>query len=434
MTHDIKKLLRIVDPALKILAVSQESYQNKQTLIIEADYLPSPKACQICGSSPIDHEGNYKVVKNGTKTSMIRLENYHHMPTVMKLKKQKYFCRNCHSYTTASPYFVKENCFISEHIKFKILDLLKENISYTLIAKLCHVSITTVIRLLRSLEAYVPNSRVKVALPTVLMVDEFRSHAMREDKMSFICADGDSGKLVDILPSRQHDKLEKHFNRYPQEALNQVKFLVTDMNAAYFKLTKTCFKQAAIIIDRFHVVKHINTAFNEFRVKEVKRLMKNRHLIEARKIKANWKLLLKNHQHIDWTSYHSWRSFRAPTYPLLTEGMVIDRLLSYSQRLHDTYHCFHNLLNAFRSKEAALFFKYLKDLPEHLDEAFKQKVQNLLKYEEGITNALIYPYSNGKLEAKNTHIKTLKRVSYGFKSFRNMRIRIFMINGLIQIK
>uniref|UniRef100_UPI0034E936AD transposase n=1 Tax=Enterococcus faecium TaxID=1352 RepID=UPI0034E936AD len=42
---------------------------------------------------------------------------------------------------------------------------------------------------------------------------------------------------------------------------------------------------------------------------------------------------------------------------------------------------------------------------------------NLLTYEEGITNAMIYPYSNGKIEAKNTHIKTMKRVSYGFKSF-----------------
>ncbi|MCZ1302772.1 transposase, partial [Enterococcus faecium] len=28
------------------------------------------------------------------------------------------------------------------------------------------------------------------------------------------------------------------------------------------------------------------------------------------------------------------------------------------------------------------------------------------------------PYSNGKIEAKNTHIKTMKRVSYGFKNFR----------------
>ncbi|MGX7329456.1 transposase, partial [Enterococcus bulliens] len=35
---------------------------------------------------------------------------------------------------------------------------------------------------------------------------------------------------------------------------------------------------------------------------------------------------------------------------------------------------------------------------------------------------------------KNTHIKTLKRVSYGFKSFDNMRTRIFMMNQLIVIK
>ncbi|MGX6973350.1 transposase, partial [Vagococcus lutrae] len=46
----------------------------------------------------------------------------------------------------------------------------------------------------------------------------------------------------------------------------------------------------------------------------------------------------------------------------------------------------------------------------------------------------IYPYSNGKIEAKNTHIKTLKRVSYGFKSFENMKLRIFMMNRLIEVK
>ena len=47
---------------------------------------------------------------------------------------------------------------------------------------------------------------------------------------------------------------------------------------------------------------------------------------------------------------------------------------------------------------------------------------------------IIYPYSNGKIEAKNTHIKTLKRVSYGFKSFETMKIRIYMINHLIEVK
>ncbi|OOL73029.1 transposase [Enterococcus faecium] len=61
-------------------------------------------------------------------------------------------------------------------------------------------------------------------------------------------------------------------------------------------------------------------------------------------------------------------------------------------------------------------------------------VPRSLIYEEGITNAMIYPYSNGKIEAKNTHIKTMKRVSYGFKSFENMRIRIFLINQLINVR
>ncbi|MGC3595966.1 transposase, partial [Enterococcus faecium] len=55
-------------------------------------------------------------------------------------------------------------------------------------------------------------------------------------------------------------------------------------------------------------------------------------------------------------------------------------------------------------------------------------------YEEGITNAMIYPYSHGNIEAKNSHIKTMKRVSYGFKSYENMRIRIFLINQLIKVR
>nr|OTP18420.1 transposase [Enterococcus sp. 9E7_DIV0242] len=46
---------------------------------------------------------------------------------------------------------------------------------------------------------------------------------------------------------------------------------------------------------------------------------------------------------------------------------------------------------------------------------------------------MIYPYSNGKIEAMNTHIKALKRVSYGFKSFQNMKTRIFLMNDLIKM-
>ncbi|MDY3705779.1 transposase, partial [Vagococcus lutrae] len=109
-------------------------------------------------------------------------------------------------------------------------------------------------------------------------------------------------------------------------------------------------------------------------------------------------------------------------------------LLSYSEPLKEAYDCFYNVMDAFRSKNHVSFIQVLKELPETLDSEFRKKLQNLLHYEEGIRNSLIYPYSNGKIEAKNTHIKTLKRVSYGFKSFENMKLRIFMMNRLIEVK
>ncbi|RCT80984.1 transposase, partial [Enterococcus faecium] len=46
----------------------------------------------------------------------------------------------------------------------------------------------------------------------------------------------------------------------------------------------------------------------------------------------------------------------------------------------------------------------------------------------------IYPYYNGKIEAKNTQIKTMKRVSNGYKTFENTRIRIFLINQIRNVR
>ena len=96
------------------------------------------------------------------------------------------------------------------------------------------------------------------------MVDEFRSHASIVDKMSFICADGETGKLIDILPTRKLSRLTHYFSRCANP--EAVEYLVTDMNAAYFQLTKRVLPNAKVVIDCFHIIKHLNQAFNDFRV------------------------------------------------------------------------------------------------------------------------------------------------------------------------
>ena len=46
------------------------------------------------------------------------------------------------------------------------------------------------------------------------------------------------------------------------------------MNAAYFQLTKRVLPNAKVVIDRFHIVKHMNQAFNELRIREMNELRK----------------------------------------------------------------------------------------------------------------------------------------------------------------
>lgn len=95
-----------------------------------------------------------------------------------------------------------------------------------------------------------PNSH----LPKVLTVDEFKGMSGSEGAMCFICADGETGKMVDILDDRRLFNLIRYFNQYTRDARLGVQYLVMDMNASYQELVKTVFPRAQIISDRFHIV------------------------------------------------------------------------------------------------------------------------------------------------------------------------------------
>ncbi|HEN0431733.1 TPA: transposase [Streptococcus agalactiae] len=64
-----------------------------------------------------------------------------------------------------------------------------------------------------------------------------------------------------------------------------------------------------------------------------------------------------------------------------------DRLLSFSTDLKEAYGVFQLLTYHFRNKDPDSFFDLLKNLPTTLDPLFKQKIENLINYEEGIRNA-----------------------------------------------
>lgn len=119
------------------------NYSNQRHLVIEASLSPSPSVCTTYGSSAKDVHGRKRV--------MVRFDSFNHMPMVMRLAKQRYTCKNCKTHWTAQSYFVRPNPSIVTCVTFKIIDWFSEKVSFTFIAKYCHVSLTTVIRTLKEL-------------------------------------------------------------------------------------------------------------------------------------------------------------------------------------------------------------------------------------------------------------------------------------------
>ncbi|MDB1680309.1 MULTISPECIES: transposase [Enterococcus] len=94
---------------------------------------------------------------------------------------------------------------------------------------------------------------------------------------------------------------------------------------------------------------------------------------------------------------------------------------------------YQELLAAFDAKDSIGFFELIEILPDSLNPEFKKALHYLEKHKQAIKNSLNYSYSNGKLEGKNNLIKVIKRIVFGFRTFRHLRKRILIQQNLCEI-
>lgn len=427
-SNDIKSLLGIKDDSIHITNVEIHIEDKREVKVVHGLLTAEPSHCPICGGVAFVFDEKM-IVKNGTKKSKILLGHSSFGKTILYLKKQRFHCKQCFGHFTCKTPLVDRYCFISKQIKFSILEALSNSQSASLIARNHSVSWSTVQCVIQSLRSSI--KRKREWLPSCLMVDEFRSLKNMDGKMSFICADGNTGELFDVLPSRRLNEVVAYFNQFTRAARKSVRYLVMDMNAPYFELIKKCFPNAKIIVDRFHIVQHMNRQFDKVRVRIMKTLDQNDPVqgCQYRQLKSLFRLLLKRNNTVDHSTLNKWRNFK---WSLLTEADVIHRLLSISSELKIAYDYYQNMIHAFKESKTHIFYKLIKHMPEILPFEIKHLRKAFFKYIEGIWLAMKRKYSNGKIENKNTHIKTLKRICYGFKNFQNMKVRIFLQNHLIK--
>ena len=423
MSNSIRLTLNIKDPNVIFLpdCAHEEQIKGVTTVIYSAKLSPdAPKSCPACGTMNI----NYSIIKNGLKKSDIKLPRVSNRSARLRLAKQRYFCKSCSHTFSAQTEIVNRNCSISTNtFHAAILDS-KQKISIYDLSKRYDISHSSLNNWLHNLhdQFVIP----KDYLPENLCFDEFKSVKTISANMSFIFADASTGHVVDIVVNRQLGFLKSYFFTYTKEARDGVKTICIDMYSPYIELIRSCFPNAKIIIDRFHVIQLISRSLNSTRIQ----VMNDNPKARA-KLKRYWRLFLKDHSELDHINFRSYFCFKFK----MTELQVLSELLRIDPELEATYWFYQDYLRNFRNKNIERCEEVLRTPRPGISKQMKKTIITLEKYQDYIRNSLTYTYSNGVIEGTNNLIKVIKRIAFGYRNYENFKTRILLItNTLVRLE
>lgn len=227
-----------------------------------------------------------------------------------------------------------------------------------------------------------------------LGIDEI--HLGRKRRFYTIVIDLDDGRILWARPGRGKAALRGFWQRL-RVAQAQIQAVATDMSAAYWSAVLEHLPDAALVFDKFHVLKLMNERLDDLR----------RHLVrEAEgplklRIKGTRFLLLRNPENLE-----------AEQIPKLDEALRLNEPLLLGWYLKE------ELRELWNQPSRQRMEAFLRDW---CDKAAQTGIGQMLKmaktlrtHASGILAYADHPITSGKLEGINNKIKTLTKRSYGF--------------------
>ena len=421
MSHNdyILNLLNIKDKNIFIMEnIKERTIKNVKYKIVEGILTYTPEYCPCCG---IINKSTNDIIKWGYKKNCkIKIPKISNHKSLLILHKQRSYCKHCNNTFIAETSLVGKYKNISNNTELQIKTELMKKQSEKDIAERSDVSPSKVDRVLDEISSKTVLRHQK--LPLEMNWDEFKATKDTKGKMAFIIVDNKKGTIFDILDSRKSKDLEKYFKRYPRRERNKVNLISTDFYSGYIYLAKKLFKNADIVIDRFHIVIQAYNALNSTRVK-----LCYKSNPYYNKLKDYWKLIVKNEKDLSSKKKYS-KHFRKE----ISQIDIVSFIINTDKTLKATYECYQGIINSINNKD---FNKFL-NIINHPSNNCSDKMLKVLKlYRENIEyikNSFKYDINNGVIEGKNNLIKCIKRIAFGYRKFDHFIARIFLINGIIK--
>lgn len=227
-----------------------------------------------------------------------------------------------------------------------------------------------------------------------LAIDEI--HLGKKNAFYTIVIDLEDGRILWAKSGRGKAALQGFWRRL-RVAKAKIRAVATDMSAAYWSAVLEHLPEAALVFDKFHILKLMNERLDDLR----------RHMVREAEgplklqIKGTRFLLLRNPENLT-----------ADQIPKLDEALKINEPLLLGWYLKEELR---ELWSLSSRKQMGAF------LNDWCDKAGQTGIGQMLKmaktlrtHASGILAYADHPITSGKLEGINNKIKTLTKRSYGF--------------------
>ncbi len=187
------------------------------------------------------------------------------------------------------------------------------------------------------------------------------------------------------------------------------------MWAPYHQAARNKLPHAKVVVDRFHVMKQLNTRLTQLRTayqKELSREMRS-------EVKGSRRLLVRNRSGLSASEEAQLIRLLDVCPEIRTLYLLKEELRSIFEKVHDR-HKAERFFSAWILKANWTGNKYLAKF-----------VVTLRNWWEEILNYFLERITNGFVEALNGVLRALMRIAFGYRNFNNFRLRAFAELGAL---
>lgn len=313
---------------------------------------------------------------------------------------RRFYCRKCNKpFTEYLPSWLNG--------KYRYTKVFEDLVTKALVSKSFKEVIKTFGTSAPTLISILKRKQQEVPIPDGDLILNIDEHSYRGRDLKTGIAEINNKKFLAILDDDNQVTLENYFKTWSEEAKSRVLEVCIDMKPSYLTVIKEMLPNAKIVIDHFHVIKEMCR-----QVDEIRRILQPEGKKGSRRIHRF--LLLKGKENLSLKEKMKLKEVfaRFKNHPALEGAYFV------KEKVREMYKC-RTKVEAERKLDMLI-----SQLEYHEVGKLREMRDTLIRWKPYILNFFERRTTNSFIEGCHNKIKLIKRISYGFRNFKNYVLKI----------